>query len=722
MEFRKLFEPGEIGKLKLKNRLVMAPMGNINMGDPIGRPLPKMIDYFTERARGGTGLLITGLIPVSFGIDPTVSEDNDTSYFPRIDGSSRTRLSGWRDLTAAVHAYDAKILIQLTAGLGRVGSPEVALKGKIPKSASWNKNFYVPQVPHLPLTDRGIKKIVQSFGQCAINAKVAGFDGVHLHGHEGYMMDQLTSLPWNRRRFGRYSDKFQFAIDVVREIKNRCGEDFPVVYRLDLTQALQESYGDEIFKQRFRGRERLLEEGLMMCKVLADAGVDAFDVDKGCYDNWFLPHPPAYFNDIPYVREMAGKLKTYLAERNINCPVIAVGKMGKPDKAEEVLANGWADYVMLGRPLLADPYWPQKVKDGKVREITHCIGDQEGCIQSFILGGHPCCSVNPYTGFEDTKKLEKAEVSKKVAIIGAGPGGCEAAKTALARGHQVTIFETSDRVGGQLLTGSKMEIKHDLALYIDNLQYQMDKLQESSLEIKYGTPATLDDLKDNFDVIICSTGLIPAVPNIPGLDPARCIEAHELLNKDMRLPDWVKRVTVVGGGIVGCEVAYSLAREKGLEVTVIEKLPDLMKGVVHANRGMLLWMMMGKGSPSGLAEDILSNPVKAYTASQVIKVEKGQVYIEANRKRTDPFTPWTTLVPDNIHNPFHKALDPKNVEEIPIQTDYVVFATGGRGNNQLYYELLQERAAAEIYCIGDARSPGRAWEAIDSANEVARFI
>lgn len=202
MAYDVLFQPGKIGTCTTKNRIIMAPMGNINMADPIGRPLPKMIEYFIERARGGTGLLITGLIPVSFGIDPTVSEDNDTTYFPRIDGSSRTRLAGFRDLAAGVHAYDCRLFIQLTAGLGRVGSPEAMLKVKILKSASWNRNFYVPQVPHVPLSDRQIKKIVKAFGQAAINAKVSGFDGVHLHGHEGYMMDQLTSCPGTAANLG----------------------------------------------------------------------------------------------------------------------------------------------------------------------------------------------------------------------------------------------------------------------------------------------------------------------------------------------------------------------------------------------------------------------------------------------------------------------------------------------------------------------------------------
>ena len=160
-------------------------------------------------------------------------------------------------------------------------------------------------------------------------------------------------------------------------------------------------------------------------------------------------------------------------------------KLGVPERAAEVLEKDWADFIMLGRPLLADPYWPQKVKENRVKEIVHCIGDQEACIHSFIMGGHPCCSVNPYAGFEDTKKLFKAEKVKKVAIVGAGPGGCEAAKTALTRGHKVTVFEKTGQVGGQLVAGGKMRIKHDIARYLENLQYQMDLLSKEGLEIKY---------------------------------------------------------------------------------------------------------------------------------------------------------------------------------------------------------------------------------------------
>lgn len=717
-----LFQPGQIGSCTTKNRIIMAPMGNINMADPIGRPLPKMIEYFTERARGGTGLLITGLIPVSYGIDPTVSEDNDTTYFPRIDGSSRTRLAGYRDLTAGVHAFDCRLFIQLTAGLGRVGSPEAMLKGKILKSASLNKNFYVPQIPHVPLSDRKIKKIVRSFGQAAVNAKVSGFDGVHLHGHEGYMMDQLTSLPWNRRKLGRYRNRFQFALDVVSEIKSICGQDFPIIYRLDLTQALQASYGDKIFKTRFRGMERTVEEGLEFCCELARAGVEGFDVDKGCYDNWFYPHPPAYFDDIPYVRDMAGSLKQHFQKKGIKAQVIAVGKMGKPEIAAQVLEENWADYVMLGRPLLADPHWPNKVRAGRIQEITHCIGDQEACIQSFIMGGHPCCAVNPYTGFEDTKKLEPASHRKKVAVIGGGPAGCEAAKTAFLRGHEVYLFEKESVLGGQLRLSCLLPIKHDVQRYLENLQYQMNLMAEQGLNIQYDYAISAQELADKYDVIICCSGLIGNIPPLEGLESIPHAEVRDFLRWGGHLPADTRRVTIIGGGLIGCEAAYTLAREKGLEVTIIEKQADLMIGVVHANRSMLLWMLAGMGSPSDASQDVLLQPVRAYTSTEAVKVVGSQIYLQAHRQRTDPYTPWHTLIPDNIHNPFVKKLKPGATEEIIIDSDFIILAVGGQSDNSLYYHLLEQKAAPEVYCVGDSQRPARVWEAVTSANEVARSI
>ena len=716
-----LFESIYIGKCKIKNRLVMAPMGNINMADPIGRPLNKMIDYFGLRAKGGCGLLITGLVPVSFGIDHTVEEDNDTSYFPRIDGSSRTRMAGWRDLTSKVHAYDSKIFMQLTAGLGRVGSPESFLKGKMLKSASINKNFYVSKVPHLPLTDRQIKKIVKSFGQCAVNAKACGFDGIHLHGHEGYLMDQLTSKPWNRRKLGRYSNLHQFAIDVVREIKHRCGEDFPIIYRIDLTQGLRESYGDEIFKKRFKNMERTIEDGLTLCKELAKAGVDAFDVDKGCYDNWFYPHPPAYFKDMIYVKEMAGVLKEYFIKENIDKPVIAVGKMGKPEIAEKVLKNSYADMVMLGRPLLADAYWPNKVRENREDEINHCIGDQEGCIHSFIHGGHPCCTVNPYTGFEDVKKLEVTNEPKNVAVIGAGPAGIEASKTLIDRNHKVTLFEAKSKIGGQFELNDEINIKHDIKRYLKNQNHIIEKYIDKGLILKLNTKPEIKEIEENFDVVILATGVKESIPKIKGVEKVKYKTARKFLENKLQLPQNTKEVLVVGGGAVGCEIAYTIAKEKDVNVTIVEMQKYLMNNIVHANRSMLLWLMSGMGSTTDKSSDKLNKKVKVYTSSKVLEFRENEALLKSNKGRINPYTPWETLIPENIHNPFEKKLNDNNTEEISIKTDFVVFATGAEENDELY-EKLKNNNKLQVYNVGDSKKLASAWEAINDANEIARGI
>lgn len=700
----------------------MAPIGNINMVDATGRPTQKMISFYRERAKGGTGLIITGLVPVSFGIDSTLSEDNDTTYFPRIDGTSRTRLSGWMDLTSAIKPYGSKIFIQLSAGLGRVGSPEPFLKGKILRSASINKNYYVPQVPHLPLSDRKIRKIVKSFGQCAINAKVCGFDGIHLHGHEGYLMDQLTSSPWNRRRIGRYKNKFQFAIDVVNEIKKRCGKEFPIIYRLDLTQALEESYGKEFFKKQFHGKERSIEEGLELCKALHGAGVDAFDVDKGCYDNWFWPHPPAYFDDAIYAEELAGRLKSYFKKESIDAKVIAVGKLGKPEVAEEVLKREWADLVMLGRPLIADPFWTKKVIEGNISEIVHCIGDQDACLESLKRSGHLCCSVNPYAGFEDCKTLMKTSNQKTVAVIGAGPAGCEAAMTAHARGHRVTLFEKTDHIGGQLFLAGKMNIKHDIRRYLSNLQHRLNKSIESGMEVELNKEISAEDVANDFDILFCCNGLKPSIPDIEGIKTIEHKEIRTFLENDMEITEGTKDILIIGGGSIGCEVAYSIACKKKLNVTIVGKNQYLMPRTAAANRSHLLWMMMGKGSTSGKREDILENPITAYNASKVVRISGNTVYIDVNRDRDDPYLPWKPLIPENIKNPFEKKLKAENVEQITLHADLILFATSGIANSDLFYELTEIEPTREIYALGDCDRPEDLWKAVTNANEVARNI
>ncbi|HHX29871.1 MAG TPA: enoate reductase, partial [Clostridiaceae bacterium] len=226
--YRSLFSPVKVNSLTLKNRLVMAPLGNISMASETGRPDPAMIAYFEERGRGGVGLITSGLVPVSFGIDHSLSEPGGLTYFPKILGS-RTYYAGWRDLAHAVHAAGAHFFIQLSAGLGRVGNPQCLVnQKKFPVSSSLNPNYYLPAVPCLPLSGRKLKKIVRNFGQAAADSQVATIDGVYLHGHEGYLLEQMSNRAFNRRKLGRYADWQAFGIDIVKEIRERTGPDYPI--------------------------------------------------------------------------------------------------------------------------------------------------------------------------------------------------------------------------------------------------------------------------------------------------------------------------------------------------------------------------------------------------------------------------------------------------------------------------------------------------------------
>ena len=294
--YDRLFSPIKINKLTIKNRIVMAPMGNIDMCEETGRPNDMMLQYFFARAKGGCGLLTTGLVPVSHGIDSTVTELDGLTYFPRID-RSRTVMPGWRDLAQGVHALGSRIFVQLTAGLGRVGNPQCLLtQKKLPVSASFLPNYYIPAIPCMRLSDRKLRRIVTNVGQAAADAHAMGIDGVYLHGHEGYLIEQLSNPAFNHRKLGRYADWRRFGLDMVAEIRRRVGPDYPIMYRIDLSLALEETYDEETLGSTYLGRMRggrTVEQTLSYMEELVAAGVDVFDVDLGCYDNWWMPHPPA---------------------------------------------------------------------------------------------------------------------------------------------------------------------------------------------------------------------------------------------------------------------------------------------------------------------------------------------------------------------------------------------------------------------------------------------
>lgn len=721
--YDEMFSPIRINKMTVKNRLVMAPMGNISMCEETGRPNEKMIAYFVERAKGGVGLITTGLVPVSHGIDNSITEMGKLSYFPRID-RSRTVFSGWRDLAAGCHAYGARVFIQISAGLGRVGNPQCLVNEmKFPNSASLNPNWYMPQVPCLPLSGMKIHKLINNIGQAAADSMAMGIDGVYLHGHEGYLIEQMTNPAFNRRKFGKYADWQRFGIDMVKKIRERTNDCFPIMYRIDLSLALNETYGDKMDNKSLRKFKngRTIDMTLDYMKNLVAAGVDIFDVDLGCYDNWWLPHPPGSmppgcFLDIAKITKDFFEKNNILSNAGVPVPVVGVGKLGYPDLAESALRDKLCDMIMLGRPLLADPQWPNKAKTGRVSEICPCIGCQEACINEFVEGGHPQCAVNPRTAFEEifAEQPPKAEEPRRIAVIGGGPAGITCAVTAAQRGHEVTLFEKSGRIGGRLNPGSVPKIKFDIANYIAYLKdMSLRAVRDSDLNIVLNTEATPELLKsEGFDKVVVAAGTKDFIFNLPGADSANVCQAVELLDNP-ELAESAHKVVVIGGGVVGCETAYFLNKEMGKEVVVVEMTPYFMNHVCTANRGYLLKYMYDAGIK-------LLNCTKLAEFGGGGIAGNGGVKVLRNRSKTvpDPYLSWSPILPENILNPLAAKIKEEIFEEF-IPADLIVLACGGIADDSLFLRLQSEMNTTEVYNIGDSFQSGKVFEATKSGYRCA---
>ena len=713
-----MFSPVKVNRITIKNRLVMAPMGNISMCDETGRPNEKMLAYFTERAKGGVGLITTGLVPVSHGLDHTITELGQLTYFPRID-RSRTVFAGWRDLAANVHSYGSRIFIQLTAGLGRVGNPQCLVNSlKFPQSASFNPSWYMPELPCLRMSDIKCKKIISNIGQAAADAKAMNLDGVYLHGHEGYLIEQMTNPAFNRRSLGHFANWQNFGIDMVKKIRERTDKNFPIMYRIDLSLALNETYGERMNEvsslKKFR-KGRTIEMTLEYMKNLVEAGVDMFDVDLGCYDNWWLPHPPGSmppgcFLDISKIAKDYFETNGIKSNAGLPVPVVAVGKLGYPDLAEKALRDGKCDMIMLGRPLLADAYWPNKARTGRVNEIRPCIGCQEACLNEFVEGGHPQCAVNPRTAFEEVYPETPAPAEKpcNIAVIGAGPGGIMTAVTAAKRGHKVTLIEKDSRLGGRLNSASAPGIKFDVANYLEYLKGAVERAQKDyGLEVLLSSEATAESLKGKYDKVVVAAGTTDTVLPLPGLDKANWQQAVAVL-ENPELAKGAKKVVVIGGGVVGSETAYFLKKELGVEdVTVVEMDKYIMNHTCTANRGYLLKYMYDSG-------------IKLLNCTKSVSFDEKGVVVSRNTSKSvpDPYLSWNPILPENVPNPLAPKLKNEPVEE-HLDADLIIMAAGGRPNEALFLELQQKLNTIEVYNLGDSFKGGKVFEATKSGYALA---
>jgi 2-enoate reductase len=520
-------------------------------------------------------------------------------------------------------------------------------------------------------------------------------------------MEQLQNTAFNRRKLGRYRNWQRFGLDVLEEIRRRVGPEYPVMYRIDLSLALNETYGERMLAtpmKKFRNG-RKISETLDYLTNLVRAGVDLVDVDLGGYDNWWLCHPPEGMPPGCYL-DMAELTKNHFAKHNIlsnaglPVPVAAVGKLGYPDLAEQALRQGKCDMVMLGRPLLADPDWPEKARQGKVKEIIPCIGCQEGCINEFVEGGHLQCAVNPRTAFEEIYPAvpTPAQRPQKIAVVGGGPAGITCAITAARRGHNVTLFEKSGALGGRLKPGSVPGMKFDLQNYLDYLRRWADEAAgQYKLKMKLGAEAGAGNLR-GFDQIVVAAGTVDAQLRLPGFEEAKPLQAVDVLECP-KLLDGKRSAVVVGGGTVGCELAYYLAREKGMEITVIEMGPVFMNHSCTANRGYLL-------------KYLYDAKVRLCNCTKLLEYVPGGVRVACNVSKTapDPYITWTPQLPDNVPNPLAVKLK-ETLQEETILADAVILAAGGRPNQALFQALQQAFPQIPVHNIGDSFAAGKVLEA-----------
>ncbi len=713
-----LFRPLQINEVRLKNRIGMAPMDNVQMCDRDGNPTEKMVSYFRERAEGGVGLITCGMVPVCGTIDPVVNHLARTSGVPRVLKQEKNQ-AAWRRVFAACQACGAKFFVQLSPGMGRVGSPEcLSSEGRAPISASANPSFHTKEVICSPLTDEEGWQIIKNAGIAACAVREAGADGVYLHGHEGYLLDEMTNPAYNHRRAGSFTDWRRFGLELVREIRRTTGEAFPIMYRINLSLALEETYGEELRRPElygFRGG-RSPEQTFAYMEELVENGVDAFDVDLGSYETWWLPHPPAsmppgcFLPVSRMVREYFQR-KGLRSNRGLEIPIAAVGKLGFSGLAANALKDGDCDLILIGRALLADPDWAEKVRRGREEEIRPCIGCQEACINEYEADVHLECAVNPRTGFEEVflKDLPPAFSPKKVAVVGAGPAGVTVAETALARGHEVTLFEASGKVGGRLAEGSVPKIKFELKRYREYLERTVARFAEKegfSFEAREADAAELKAA--GFDGIVLAVGAAEREPDpeLPGIGTISGIQAVELLRSGGPDSD-VRKVVVVGGGIVGCETAYWLSYEKSLEVTVVEMADYFMDGVCIANRGHLIHYLKRAG-------------VRLLNGARVVGLCPSGVLIDQNTSETvpDPYVTWNPILSEELRRIYLPAREVKEIREL-LPADLVVWAMGNRPRRELMSACERCEAAPELYEIGDCFHPGKVLNAVRSAYRLA---
>lgn len=663
MKYSKLFSPIKIGSITIKNRFAMAPMGPLGLADANGGWNQRGIDYYVERAKGGTGLIITG---VTFFDQVVEKQDPTTVPNPLYKPVNFVKTS--REMTERIHAYGSKIFLQLSGGFGRVTIPTNV--GDIPPIAP-------SAIPHrwLDKTCRAITvdeihAIVKQFGEAAFHAKRAGFDGVQIHAvHEGYLIDQFAISMFNQRTDeygGSLENRLRFAKEIVEEIKKTCGDDFPVTLRFSVKSMIKDWRVGALPGEDFEEKGRDTEEGLKAAKLLESYGYDALDTDVGTYDAWWWNHPPMY--------QKKGLYREYckMVKEVVDIPVFCAGRMDNPDMALEAIENGECDVIDLGRPLLADPDYCNKLRCGKITQIRPCISCHEGCMGRVASYSLLNCAVNPQVARERVNAYEPILKKKKVLIVGGGVAGCEAARVLAIRGHQPVVYEKGSRLGGNLIPGGAPDFKEDDIALAD---WYTNELNRLGVHVHLNTELNEEEIKAmDYDTVILATGSKPKVFSLG--DDSHTYTAEQVLLKQK---DAGKKTVVVGGGLVGCETALWLA-QNGIHVTIVEALDKVMAvngPLCAANKEMLEALLPFNG-------------VEIITGAKVTEFANGEVKVDTKEGSKT------------------------------IMSDSVILSVGYKEENTLYNNLQFD--IPDLYLLGDAKKVSNIMYAIWDAFEVANHI
>lgn len=663
MKYSKLFSPIKIGSITIKNRFAMAPMGPLGLADANGGWNQRGIDYYVERAKGGTGLIITG---VTFFDQVVEKQDPTTVPNPLYKPVNFVKTS--REMTERIHAYGSKIFLQLSGGFGRVTIPTNV--GDIPPIAP-------SAIPHrwLDKTCRAITvdeihAIVKQFGEAAFHAKRAGFDGVQIHAvHEGYLIDQFAISMFNQRTDeygGSLENRLRFAKEIVEEIKKTCGDDFPVTLRFSVKSMIKDWRVGALPGEDFEEKGRDTEEGLKAAKLLESYGYDALDTDVGTYDAWWWNHPPMY--------QKKGLYREYckMVKEVVDIPVFCAGRMDNPDMALEAIENGECDVIDLGRPLLADPDYCNKLRCGKITQIRPCISCHEGCMGRVASYSLLNCAVNPQAARERVNAYEPILKKKKVLIVGGGVAGCEAARVLAIRGHQPVVYEKGSRLGGNLIPGGAPDFKEDDIALAD---WYTNELNRLGVHVHLNTELNEEEIKAmDYDTVILATGSKSKVFSLG--DDSHTYTAEQVLLKQK---DAGKKTVVVGGGLVGCETALWLA-QNGIHVTIVEALDKVMAvngPLCAANKEMLEALLPFNG-------------VEIITGAKVTEFANGEVKVDTKEGSKT------------------------------IMSDSVILSVGYKEENTLYNNLQFD--IPDLYLLGDAKKVSNIMYAIWDAFEVANHI